>query len=722
MEWSEMSNGGKAAGKTEKVACGPEVDRDWRDDLCLGVVRRGALRRARRGEKVLYGSRALRTNIARLSAGCDDSSRPTEGRFALCQQEKSGIITNRWCKPSVFSAQEHKGGREMKKKPLALTLALVMALALVPTTALAADSDFVIENGVLTEYTGPGGDVTIPEGVTRIGDEAFYDCDRLISVTIPDGVTSIGKSVFSWSYSLTSVTIPDSVTDIGEEAFSGCNNLTGVIIPSGVTSIGDGAFYWCNSLTNVTIPDSVTSIGEEAFSGCDSLIEVSVAGGNPSYASQDGVLFSKDRTKLIQYPGGKAGAYVIPSGVTDIEQGAFRECRGLTGVTIPNSMTEIGKSAFAYCHSMVSITIPDSVTEIGESAFTKCSSLTNITIPGSVTEIGDWAFQECISLSSVTLSNGVTEVGDWAFAYCHSLTNITIPSSVTEIGWHAFYWCENLASVTLRPSLNEVKEGIFPACKGLADVTISGNVKAIGQYAFANSEGLKRVVLEPGVTTIENGAFSGCFGLESITIPSTVMTIRGVIVSENSKVVLHVAPGSMAEEYAQRMGLSYVTDQSYIDPAPVEETVTAYPSTQTVSVFGEPVTFQMYAIREGNGLTNYIKLRDLAYAFQLGQLVYWRRFEVEWDGFITVTKGSNYTENGTEMKTPFSGERTCVHGPVDMRLKAYGSNSAEIHTLDSLQIKDDQGNGYTYFKLRDLGNLMGFTVEWDAEKGISIGY
>lgn len=88
MEWSKISNGGKAADKPEKVAYGPEVDRSWRGDLCTGVVCQGALRRARRGEKILYGSRALRTNIARLSAGRDESSRPTEGDLS-CANKKN---------------------------------------------------------------------------------------------------------------------------------------------------------------------------------------------------------------------------------------------------------------------------------------------------------------------------------------------------------------------------------------------------------------------------------------------------------------------------------------------------------------------------------------------------------------------------------------------------------------------------------------------------------
>ena len=154
-------------------------------------------------------------------------------------------------------------------------------------------------------------EAVMPEGVTRIGNCAFFNCTNLTSVTIPDSVTEIGRIVFYNCTSLTSVTIPDSVTEIGESTFSGCSSLTSVTIPDSVTTIGLDAFYGCSSLTSVTIPDGVTSIGE----------------------------------------------------------GAFKNCSSLTSVTIPASVTEIGESAFYNCTSLTSVTIPDSVTSIGTDAF-----------------------------------------------------------------------------------------------------------------------------------------------------------------------------------------------------------------------------------------------------------------------------------------------------------------------------------------------------------------
>ena len=162
---------------------------------------------------------------------------------------------------------------------------------------------FEIENGVLKRYVGSGGDVTVPESVTSIGDGAFRCCE-----------------------SLKNITLPDSVTSIDDWAFSGCEKLTSVVIPDSVTSIGNGTFEGCGSLTSITIPGSVTSIGERAFKGCSSLTSVT-----------------------------------LPDSVTSIGNGTFEDCSSLTSIMIPDSLTSIGEKSFEKCERLAEFTCPSSL-------------------------------------------------------------------------------------------------------------------------------------------------------------------------------------------------------------------------------------------------------------------------------------------------------------------------------------------------------------------------
>ena len=323
--------------------------------------------------------------------------------------------------------------------------------------------------------------ITIPNSVTSIGDYAFYGCENLINITIPNSVTSIGNFAFCMCTSLTSINVDSNnekymsdngvlytkdkktliqypskkekteyiilqgTTSIGNYAFHYCTNLTNITIPNSVTSIGDDAFYICTNLINITIPNSVTSIGNDVFNGCISLTSINVDSNNEKYMSDNGVLYTKDKKILIQYPGKKEGTeYLILQGVESIEDYAFWGCGNLTNIIIPNGVTSIGDSAFYRCTSLTNITIPNSVTSIGDYAFWYCN-LKNITIPNGVTSIGYSAFYRCTSLTNITIPNSVTSIGDFAFNECTSLTNIAISDSVTSIGDHAFYKCDSLS-------------------------------------------------------------------------------------------------------------------------------------------------------------------------------------------------------------------------------------------------------------------------------------
>jgi uncharacterized repeat protein (TIGR02543 family) len=257
--------------------------------------------------------------------------------------------------------------------------------------------------------------------VTSIGRSAFhYRIHGEVSVTIPNSVTSIGQSAFSLC-SMTSVVIPGSVASIGDSAFAECGHLTSVTIPASVTSIGASAFAH-SGLTSVTIPNTVTSIGRSAFLGCGGLATIFVDAGNSYYASDDGVLFDKMKTTLLEFPALKSGAYAIPIGVTGMQALAFYGCRNLTSVTIPTGVTSIENSTFEGCYNLATVSIPDGVTYITSNAFRYCGALSSVTIPNSVANIGDSAFASCVALTSVIIPSGVAWINDNAFGGCSGLT------------------------------------------------------------------------------------------------------------------------------------------------------------------------------------------------------------------------------------------------------------------------------------------------------------
>ena len=266
--------------------------------------------------------------------------------------------------------------------------------AIAASAETSGDFAYSVEGGnvKITKYTGSGGSVDIPATI--------------------DGkpVTSIGTDAFRSCSGLTSITIPSSVTSIGEAAFTNCTGLTSITIPNSVTSIGDFVFWNCSGLTSITIPSSVTSIGNNVFYGCTGLTNITVDSSNPSYCSESGVLFNKDKTTLICCPIGKANSsYTIPYGVTVIADYAFERCSGLTSVTIPSSVISIGHHAFERCSALTSITIPSSVTFIDMNCFSDCSRLTIIYIPGGI-NLGLEAIPSTVGRITYTVdsSNNVT--------------------------------------------------------------------------------------------------------------------------------------------------------------------------------------------------------------------------------------------------------------------------------------------------------------------------
>ena len=304
-------------------------------------------------------------------------------------------------------------------------------------------------------------------------------------VVIEDGVTSIGELAFFKCSSLTNITIPDSVTCIEYAAFHGCSSLSSITIPNSVTSIGIYAFVICSSLTSITIPDGVTSIGYGAFSECSSLKTISLSCKSSlkksdfgdqanlvSYTNQHLLTKTAAKAATCTESGNKeywtckhCGKYFLsddtnPATATAVELSetvipALNHKNAITRGAFEPTETEPGYSGDRYCPDC------DTVFEKGYTYWNEGNLTWKLDADGTLTISGTGAMKNYdyndnpspvynnSNVKKVVIEDGVTSIGNSAFNECISLTSITIPDSVTSIGSYAFYNCKNLTTISL---------------------------------------------------------------------------------------------------------------------------------------------------------------------------------------------------------------------------------------------------------------------------------
>lgn len=425
--------------------------------------------------------------------------------------------------------------------------------------------------------------VIIPNSVTSIETSAFYGCSSLTEITLPENITSVGHlafskcdnlktiyynainctllaerefdetntiknitNVFSCSDNIEKIIFGDKVKTISKYSFYNCKNIKSISFPQSLTKIDEMAFYGCNELKEINISEKVMSIGTAAFANCENLENIFVDAKNPKYYSDDGVLWNKYQNRLLIFPGGKA-EYVIPEGITYIDDYAFAGSSRLTNIIIPSTVTDIGKCTFEGSKGI-------------ESVICDCPTIVNR------------MFQNCENLCNVQLGDNVRTIYD-AFFGCTNLKEITIPENVTYLYSCALaeietiYWnAENadggyndplgikpnryIKEIYFGDNVNNIPATILDYSK-ITSITIPDNVTKISMHACKYCDNLTEVIIPNSVTAIGGSAFEGCKNLNRVVIPSSVISISGGAFKNCSDdLVIYGYRNSYAEQYA----------------------------------------------------------------------------------------------------------------------------------------------------------------------------
>lgn len=498
----------------------------------------------------------------------------------------------------------------MKNRLLSILLVLLMALTLLPLGALADENSKCGESltweltaGILTikgtgdmyDYSSADpapwsaknndiSEITVSEGVTSIGNNAFHSC-KAESVDLQrTSLISIGKNAFSRCTMLTSIFIPESVQSIGSEAFSLCEGLSMVELPTTLTIIPDGIFTDCALLESITIPDTVTEIGANAFSKCTAF---SLTG--------------------------------LPDGIKSIGAAAFENCGRIEELVLPETLEHIGEAAFGGtiidkasfegtpekwkaiggdCGIECEVTFPNHICDFGSSwqydtqkhwqscscgktqnegehtgdgdTCTVCGAALSealgsgsidgglswslsrsgaLTISGSgkmpdfssVANAAPWDKQKD-KIQSAVIESGVQSISGGAFSGCTALEKVSISDTVAQIDLNAFDGCTALAEFEVAADNKAFSSDggvLFSAGKELmrcpvgkaADCTVPSGTVAIAGGAFKDCAKLERLVIPDSVTAIGKSAFENCAALKRITLPKSIAKLEALTFS-----------------------------------------------------------------------------------------------------------------------------------------------------------------------------------------------
>ena len=499
----------------------------------------------------------------------------------------------------------------MKRRLFFLLLTLAMLLSLLPAAHALGEEKLPDEDGYGYTYR------FVTRDTIEITSYSGYETEVVVPATI-DGYTVVGIQSFHTTkgYSdpnvvVRKVTLPDTVTYIADDAFYDSDDwsakthsaLREIVLPQSLKTIGKNAFYHNYYLQKIDIPAGVTEIGRGAFASCSNLNEITIRGENTllhggAFGEKSGYSVGAFAGKLRELH----QQWLYDDSASDffIWQGQLLDYRGTSKMpVIPDTVKVIGASAF-WRSDITGVTIPSSVKLIGASAFYECASLTSVDIPGSVERIDNNAFCDCTGMTSVKLNKGLKVIGEGGFNDCEGLTSLVLPEGLTTLEERAFYDCENIERFTFPKSLTDMEDssiytskwyegladgaelycgGVFLGCKsreypakltvrpgtkmvriedyldgvnelilpdGLESLIITaggGSITAltvpesVNYIELRNMSNLTNITL-PETAVLAEGCFSGCYQIEDLAIPKGNQTLYGVCVGRTAHVVL----------------------------------------------------------------------------------------------------------------------------------------------------------------------------------------
>ncbi len=434
----------------------------------------------------------------------------------------------------------------MEKKHL-FSLLFLLLIAIGVNAITYPSTSYEFYNGHIMKWTGPETDI-----------------DLTADPYLRDHVEDIYSDAFAGNTTLKSIVLTATIDDVMPRAFEGCTSLESVTFSTigadgwyiNEVNIQFSAFKDCTALKTVSFNHLLNYVSEDAFEGCTALTRFSIK-NHPTMISSGGVIYTKEKDKLVLFPPGLTGHFDVPSSVIEIEYGAFYNSQ-ISTVYLENVQT-IGTSAFEEAYNLTAINFPSSLQTIGKWAFYKCGALKTLILPSSLQTIEDGAFGKCSSLpSTIKLPASLVKISGDAFNRCPTVkrfevapgnlyystdsegvlydynkdtlvswpagkefTDNVIPDFVSAIGDYAFYYA-NLQSITIPSSIQSIGEGAFLG-SSLTDVSISEGVSVIGENAFSRTN-ISSIFIPEGVTTIDD-AFFACDQLKEIELPSTLTSL-----------------------------------------------------------------------------------------------------------------------------------------------------------------------------------------------------